>query len=93
MPTEALPTDCAAVQFPFEKGKTYRVEVEFGVESRLEKQKARAQKELTVLQGKNADKQALYLALRKAEKEKEYVAAVEKSALPDVIKQRLLETL
>ena len=93
MPTEALPTDCAAVQFPFEKGKTYRVEVEFGIESRLEKQKARAQKELTVLQGENADKQALYLALRKAEKEKEYVAAVEKSALPDVIKQRLLETL
>ena len=82
-----------AVQFSFEKGKTYRVEVEFFIESRLEKQKARAQKELIVLQGKNAEKQALYLALREAETEKEYIAAVESSALPDVIKQRLLETL
>ena len=86
-------TDCAEVKFPFEKGKTYRVEVGFAIESKLEKQKKRAQKQLTLLQGSNVEKQALYLALKKAKTEKQYAVAVKKSSLPDVIKQRLLETL
>ena len=91
--TEALLTDCAALQFSFEKGKTYRVETEFFIESRLEKQKARAESELIAAQGKNREKQALYLALRKAKTEEEFVVAVEKSALSNAVKTRLIETL
>ncbi len=86
-------TDCAAVKFVLEVGKTYCVRAEFSLRSKLEKQKARAQKELTLAQGKNAEKLALYRALKKVKSLAEFKAAVENSGLLEAVKKRLLETL
>ena len=90
--TEKWLTDCAGVKFPFEMGKVYRIEVRFTVPSKLQKLKARAVKELTRAQGKNADKQAAYLALRKTKSVAEFKRILDGASLPKIVKLRILET-
>ena len=85
-------TDCAGVKFPFEIGKTYRVEVRFSMPSKLQKLKARAATELTKAQMKNTEKQAAYLALKKAKSGAEFKRILEETDLPKIVKLRILET-
>ena len=85
-------TDCAAVQFPFEIGKTYRVEVKFYLASKLQKLKARALKQLIKAEGENAQKQAAYLALKQAKTVADFKRILNAATLPEIIKLRILET-
>ena len=85
-------TDCAAVKFPFEIGKTYRVEVQFYSRSKIEKLKARAVKELMQAQGDNAEKQKVYLALKKAKTVADFKRILNGASLPEIVKLRILET-
>lgn len=91
-PTEKWLTDCAGVKFPFEIGKTYRVEARFSVRGKLEKLKARAATELTKAQMKNTEKQAAYLALKKAKSGAEFKRVLEEADLPKIVKLRIIET-
>ena len=85
-------TDCAGIKFPFEMGKTYRIEVEFLLKSKIEKLKERAVKELTFGQGNNAEKQKAYLALKKAKSATDFKRILDGVRIPNIVKQRILET-
>ncbi len=93
VPTKKWLTDCPALRFAMEKGKRYRVEVVFAGQSRLEKWKCRAERVLLLAEGENLIKYALYTALKRAASEEEFLAEIEKSPLPLVVKQRLKEII
>lgn len=85
-------TDCAAVKFDFEPNKIYRIIVNFAVRSKLEKLKACAERELTVLAFSNPEKQAAYVALNNTKSVAEFKQILEGLDLPEIAKLRILET-
>ena len=86
-------TSCAGAKFPFAPNKTYRVEVRFKKQSKLERLKARAKRVLTLAEGENKPKYELYLKLIVAVRPEHFVSIVEECALSDIIKQLLVETV
>ena len=85
--------DCATAEFGFSADKQYRVEVEFPLQTRLEKWKDRARDILTKAEGDNTVKIEVWKKIQLAKNVEGYLLAVEGSKLPKMIKKRLKETL
>ena len=91
--TEEWLTYCAAMQIPFEYGKSYRVEAKYKKLSDLEKAKLRAKEVLTKAEGDNDVKYRTYGALIKAETMEEFWEIIENSKLAPIAKLRMKETI
>ena len=81
------------LSFAFEAGKTYRVELTYPSQTRLEKLLLRAKKILTEAQAGNYAKERAWQTIAEATTVEEYLYAVERSSLDLGIKLRLKETL
>ncbi len=82
-------TDCAAIRFPFEGGRNYRVEVRYEKRSELQKWQAFAKWVLLSAEEENEVKREVYRDILRAQTLKEGLAAVEKSPLREITKLRL----
>jgi hypothetical protein len=91
--TEEWLTYCAAMQIPFEYGKSYRVEAKYKKLSDLEKAKLRAKEVLTKAEGDNDVKYRTYGVLIKAETMEEFWEIIENSKLAPIAKLRMKETI
>ncbi len=93
-PVEKWLTDCSAVRFDFEAGKTYRVELRFVRETALTKWKNRAKKILLQAEDENLRKSGIYQLIIKAKTQEECIAIIENQEynLPEIIRLRLEET-
>ncbi len=80
------------ITFPFEAGKTYRVEVIYPAKTKMEKIIERAKKVLTVAQAGNYAKELAWKAIKASTTEEEYSDAVNKATLELCTKLRLKET-
>ncbi len=87
--TEAWLTDCAAIKFPFESGKSYRIEARYEKQSDLQKWQAFAKSILLTAEGINEVKRAAYREILQAKTIEEALAAVEKAPLKEITKLRL----
>ena len=86
-------TDCVEVIIPFDAEKTYRIEVTYPIQSRLQKWIDRAQKVLTEAQGVNSNKKYAYDVLKQVTTEEEYAQTVDALTLDLATKLRLKEIL
>ena len=86
-------TDCVEVVIPFDAEKTYRIEVTYPVQTRLQKWLDRAQKVLTEAQGLNPNKKYAYDVLKQVASEEEYAQMVDALPLDMATKLRLKEIL
>lgn len=86
-------TDCVEVIIPFDAEKTYRIEVTYPIQSRLQKWIDRAQKVLTEAQGVNSNKKYAYNVLKQVTTEEEYAQTVDALTLDLATKLRLKEIL
>ena len=86
-------TSCAGAKIPFGYGKTYRIEAKFQKQTKLEKEKERAQEVLTRADGSNVDKYEFYKDLMTATSMEEYLSKIDECFLPEITKSRLKETL
>lgn len=85
--------DCAEIIFPYDPTKTYRVEVVYHKETRLEKAIARARRILTECEGLNTEKAKLWDLISAAETWEAYLYYVDTSSVDYATKIRLKETL
>ena len=86
-------SDCVEVILPFEADKTYRVEVTYPAQNRLQKWLARAQKVLTEAQGVNNNKEYAYRMLLQATTEEHYAQMIDSLPVDMATKLRLKEIL
>ncbi len=86
-------TDCPAIKIPFAAGKKYRVELRFLKKSRLEKWKEVARKVLLCAEGDNREKYAFYKTLCGVTTEEDFLSAMKKTVLPEIVKAKLLELI
>lgn len=85
--------DCACVEFAFEPGKEYRIEVKFRVRSSLEETIGRAHEVLLRTEGDNWKKFELWAKLKQAKDLEEYERIVDGAEIGGAAKLRLKETL
>ena len=86
-------TDCVEVRFPFSPAETYKIEVMYAKQTKMEKIIERAKKILTLAEAGNYAKDLAWKAIKAATTEEEYKTAVEKATLELGVKLRLKETL
>jgi alpha-glucosidase (family GH31 glycosyl hydrolase) len=86
-------SDCVEVILPFEADKTYRVEVTYPAQNRLQKCLTRAQKVLTEAQGLNNNKEYAYRMLLQATTEEHYAQMIDSLPVDMATKLRLKEIL
>ncbi len=80
------------VSFPFEAGKTYRIEVLYPAKTKVEKLVERAKKILTQAQAGNYAKELAWRVIQASMTEEEYLEAVDNATLELCTKLRLKET-
>ena len=90
-PCKTRLSDRLSVEFAFDPAKTYRVEVTYPAQTRLEKWFIRAQEILTETEGGNTQKFAVWQQLSSVQSEAEYIRFVDSAPLELGVKQRLKE--
>ncbi len=91
--TEEDLTDCPALQFAFEVGKSYLLQAEYACVDRLTKWKERATKVLLLAEGDNEKKRAYHKQLQECASEKEFLAKIQACPLSALTKALLKEEL
>ena len=85
--------DCATCEFVLEADKEYVLELKYRERTQVEKLKNYAKEILLRAEWTNENKKSLYAEICKAESVTGYIAAVEHSSAPEVIKAKLKEIL
>ncbi len=85
--------DCVRLEFAFEPGKEYRIEIQFAVQDTLKALIARAREALIRAEGSNESKRLAWEAIENAKSAEEYRKAVDDAAIENAAKLRLKETL
>lgn len=91
---EEILTDCTAVDVAVELGKQYRIEVNYALQTRLEKMKAYARKTLICSQGNLKKRNDFLKQILQVQTEEEYVSLIQATdKVSDTVKACLTEIL
>lgn len=92
--TEEVLTDCTAVDLAVELGKEYRIEVNYALQTRLDKIKAYGRRTLICSEGNLKKRNDFLKQIMQVQTEKEYVTLIQETdKISDTVKACLIEIL
>lgn len=86
-------SDCLKIEFDFNAGKRYCIDVSYRRKDDLQRLVQRAKDILTRAEGNNEEKRLVWKTLSSSENIRDYLGIVESASLSKAIKQRLTETV